>query len=318
MTSPTPLTTPAELKPSDPSQNAPTTRGGLSGALGIVTSLALALVSLVVWADAHEPNLQDSAAMAAIAATMAPEGVPVYVTDLTGEEQVWRARGQVALLPPWQPRPEETPFVALARDSSLLPDVNHHTDAGELVERPPWVARSYGDINPSARPPSLLDALAQAKVSIARPKGEPRLCTQRRASSWHCGPSPWNRVGPEQLTIQGKPETCMWLHPSDEGELVITWPAMDAPATLEGRIGLSDQAAQTPGGAPIQFTVEVNGELALKRTHPNRAGWSAIRAPVLARDGQAEASLTLRVSSSNTGRRHFCMDARVLPEEPAP
>lgn len=316
MTSPTPRTT--TLDAQDNSQTSHATRGGISGALGIVTSLALALVSLVVWADTHERDPQDEAAMDAIAATTATEGVPVYITDPTGEELVWRARGRISLLPPWKPSPDEASFVALARDSSRLPAVVHQTDAGDLIERPPWVARGYGDVNPPARPPTLLDALSRAEVFIAKPEGEARPCAQWRAPSWHCGPKPWNRVGPETITIQGQPETCMWLHPSDEGELVIHWPALAAPATLEGRIGLSDQAAQTPGGAAIQFTVEVNGELALKRTHPNKGGWSAIRAPVPAIDGEPQASLTLRVSAPRTGRRHFCMDARVTPQEAAP
>mgnify|MGYP007022318343 CR=1 FL=1 len=278
---------------------------------GFVGFIAVAVVSLVVELTPSALPLDQVRMASTIEKAAAAPGIPVYVTAPAAEEVAWHAGGSVRLTPPWKPAPPE-PFVAIADDTSTLPPTE---DPGPVELAGPWVARRQGQprANRSANPIDLMDLLPEAHVE-ARPStdGAPRKCDTWRFGRWFCGPKEWNHVGPETLTIDGKPQRCLWLHPLEREALTVSWPALPVPATLKGRIALSDQAAATRQGAPVHFEVEVAGQPTIVRTHPNKRGWSSFQADLKV-TGAPDAEVRITIKANNTGRRHFCLDAQLIP-----
>ncbi len=70
-----------------------------------------------------------------------------------------------------------------------------------------------------------------------------------------------------------------------------------------GGHGLTDGAVEGfPGGAPVELEVLVNGRSLERLSRPNQKGWAG-----------KEAELTLQVSTTSSGGRHYCFDARIEP-----
>ncbi len=275
--------------------------GGVSSIIGFVTATALATVSLIVCLNEDVDDIGlDRAREAARAA--GPEA-PVVVT-VDAEELVWASRGQFRLLAPWEPAPP-TPYTAIARDPSGLPPEGED-GVGPLSIVEPWFARRYGQGAPAPWGADLLDRLDRAVVTVGAGEGA-RTCAAWRADRWFCGPKSWNYVGPQEIEVEGKRQTCLWLHPMEGGEaLRVAFSDLPPGGTLRGRFALSDEAAATAGGAEIRFKVEVDGEVTVERIHPNRPGWSSFRVDL---NRPAPVEVAFVVSADHTGRRHFCLTA---------
>ena len=183
------------------------------------------------------------------------------------------------------------------------------------------VALSGEDAEPSApdaRSRRLLhEEVRDARVALVDADGRTRACNRWRFGRWDCGPAPWNFVGLEELTIQDRPATCLWLHPVEGERWVITWPDVP-PARLSGRSGMADVAAnnERPGG--ISYRVLWGDEVVLEREHPQQRGWRRFssRLEPAAAEGSSEPAepasasrpLTVEVWADEVAQRQFCMD----------
>jgi hypothetical protein len=170
----------------------------------------------------------------------------------------------------------------------------------------------------------LHEELRQARVELVDTNGEARLCTAWRFGRWDCGPEPWNFVGLEDVVVQDRATTCLWLHPVAGERWRITWP--DVPiARLSGRSAMSDVAAANDRPGAVSYRVLWGDELVLEREHPQQRGWRRFSVRLQAEaDGTGEGSgagsgegvassdarrpLHLEVWADEVAQRQFCMD----------
>jgi len=103
--------------------------------------------------------------------------------------------------------------------------------------------------------------------------------------------------------IHGRPEHCLWLHPTLEGELRVRFPAVGMAPHLSLRYGVSDQAATGVQQGELVFELWVNDVLTQDFTHRVRRGFQRRTVPLDA----ASSVVELRVSAEDVGRRHFCV-----------
>ncbi len=168
-----------------------------------------------------------------------------------------------------------------------------------------WVWRSPGQ-------KVLLSALLEdADVAlIDTESSKATSCGPWRFGRIHCGPHPWNWIGPTELFIRGKPERCIWAHPLAGHELSIHFPALPRGSALNGRYALSDGIANGPG-SPVTLRLVQGGDERLKRTQPNRPGWGYFTLPL---DPATTSDLTVHISAPDDGQRHFCFDGELTME----
>lgn len=264
-------------------QQPPAGSGGATAVVLLVGLCTLALTSLLTNPrDLAPPDPEAAAAAIALAADGAQ--VPVaLLTDLRREELVWYAAGSVAPAPDWMARPAD--YVAISHEPGGLPDGGD--TLGEVRE---WAARRYG--TPATW--TWGTALRTASVDADAP------CAGYRMGRFRCGSPGWEWVGPATVVVQGKPETCLWMHPLDGRPLRVRFPSVPT-GQITGRYAFSDAAAQTPGGGPVDLSVWVGAREALHRKVASRKGWAPFRVAVAGED------LTFEVRAKKSGRRHFCV-----------
>lgn len=285
-------------------QEGPRIEGGVSGIVAFALSAAVSLVSLGVALREEPPPPDVVSARAALAEAGAP--APAWLVSARHEEVLWQMGGELSLLAPWEEAPEASPWLALAHDPLLLPAplLQGPKEAAQIARRGPWAALRVGE----GAGWGLGEALPQATVElIPEAEGAPRrLCGPPRLGRWRCGDEPWSYVGDAEVVVNGARARCLWLHPTQGARLRVTWPAVEARQVLRGRVALSDEAAQTPGGAAVKWSFEVDGREVLRREQPNRKGWSAFQVDLRGHKAPT-AAVSLTVSSERAARRFFCM-----------
>lgn len=162
----------------------------------------------------------------------------------------------------------------------------------------------------------LATALEVGTMSVERPIGQvSSRCTRaRREGGFECpGEAEWLYAAPRSLRIDGADAECVWAHPTTGGAIVFTVPAQPAPGEgrhleLEVSAGLADDAVRgTPDGAPVE-TQLVQGGAPIGRVRvPNAVGWQKTRVKIA-----ADLPVELRITTPRDGRRHHCVNARVL------
>lgn len=162
----------------------------------------------------------------------------------------------------------------------------------------------------------LLSELGPKVLRIERPLGVVKSrCTQPRAEGgWSCpSEAEWLYAAPRTLRIGGQDAECVWAHPTTGGAVVFTLPGPQAPIAgrdlvLEVAGGLADDAVNgTPGGATV-FVQVMQGARKLGRLAvPNAVGWHRLEVSL-----EPSTEVELIVTTSSDGRRHHCLNARVL------
>lgn len=161
----------------------------------------------------------------------------------------------------------------------------------------------------------LYSDLERAEQRIERPRGNvTSRCTAARSEGGRScpGEAEWLYLAQRQLTIEGKSMNCVWSHPTNGGEIVVTLPAFPEPPAdrklmLEVSGAMTDDAVnQTADGAPVKTEIEQDGRTIGSLTAPNRVGWT--RAQVAISPGK---TVDLRTTTLKDGRRHYCINALV-------
>jgi len=288
----------------------PAPTGTIPPLVGFVLAVALAAVSTAVHCAPDTPVVGLAASRAAVARTGG--GAPVILVNGRHEEVVWYAGGEVRLKAPWE-AVEEPSWVALAHDAAALPGGGLE-EVGQVMVEPPWAARRMG-VARAGR--DVFGLLERAEVSVLdTATGTRRSCSTWQTGQWFCGPNPWNFVGPNELVIDGERRRCLWLHPHEQGSLEVRFMGLKAGWRFVGRLALSDEAAATPGGSPVEVKVEVDGAVAVRHRQPNVRGWRELNVELPGvRKGETAVtrSMTLTVTAPRTGRRHLCMVGTLVP-----
>ena len=158
----------------------------------------------------------------------------------------------------------------------------------------------------------LFDQYRAAKMWIERPAGtKTSSCDRPRAEGgFSCPGEPdWLYLSPRTLRVAGASADCVWAHPTTGGIVVIELPVELVPPgrrlSLIVEAALDDSAVGG-AGVPVENLVQ-QGERELgKVTVPNRSGW--FRGSFELEPG---IPVQLRISTTNDGRRHHCIRARI-------
>lgn len=146
-------------------------------------------------------------------------------------------------------------------------------------------------------------------------------CTRPRAEGGlSCvGAADWMYLAPRKLNVDGRQVDCLWAHPPKSGrlELELEVPAEASPGhhfELELRSALDDGAVtQTADGASVQTAVRQGSARLGTVIRSNQIGWAERSFVVSA--GQP---VVLAVSAARDGRRHHCLDGRIIEKADTP
>lgn len=162
----------------------------------------------------------------------------------------------------------------------------------------------------------LLAELGPESLHIERPRGRVKSrCRQPRAEGgFRCpGEAEWLYAAPRSMRIGGEDRQCVWAHPTTGGAVVYTLPAPQSVGPGHGLVlelgaGLTDDAVTgTSDGASVFLDV-TQGDAKLGRlTVPNRIGWRTLELSL-----EAGAPVVIAVTTPRDGRRHHCLQARIL------
>lgn len=298
------MTTPPVAPPGLP--QARTTVAALLLAAGAVASLLGASRS-----PAHLAPLPDEACTSG---TMVQVMAPELRLGASGAQ-----RCAATFAAPWQPLAAASDPFRLVRQAGDTPPLRPPGTLPLVAEPLGAHFASYAVVPSSGGPedgddagPSfdLVDRVRGATVAVESDAGS-RACDRWLFGRWFCGPADWNYVGPSDVTVRGRAERCLWLHPTDEGDLVVRYAGVPGATQLRGRMALADAAADNEAGAPVRFEVrawpdagERPAEAMYSREHTSRRGWSSWRVDL---PEASELIVELRVAADEVGQRHFCV-----------
>lgn len=232
-----------------------------------------------------------------------PDGVPTEVT----------------LTPPWSnAAPDWTGTPVVTCRACRVPWPPENSSAIEEVQGgmriTTWIRSGGGGASgPETGSIELLEVLDSARVFVRSDTAE-RECV-RAFGRFRCGPEDWIWVGPSTVRMQNRDETCIWMHPTAEGTLVLNWDSLPRMGVVRGRAGVSDQAAETGREAIISLAVALDGSAALQEEFRFERGMQSWRLDVP--DGAPTMQLRLEVSANDTGMAHFCLSG-TLAGRPTP
>ncbi len=180
------------------------------------------------------------------------------------------------------------------------------------------VAR-FGDVTlllatraPSPSPAwEALRDLQEAQLTRERPSLPPLPCRtwDTAARAWRCPPGgAW--VGETLQVVTNDNHRCIWAQPADPaGTLRLRWEHLTLGQRLEGHYGQPIDAIRSERGAPVTFTVHVNGAPVHARTFDlHDEGFLPWSAPLPATSGDDTLEITLQ--SPDPSDRFFCFTAR--------
>ncbi len=160
--------------------------------------------------------------------------------------------------------------------------------------------------------------LAPGLLLVERPRGSvtSRCDVPRAAGGYACpGQAEWIYAAQHRQSIGGQERSCVWAHPTTKaGAIVYELPAPPEPPS--GRLqltiggGLSDQAVQTPDGAPVRTEVRQGGARLGSVSVPNRRGW--VEKTFEVAPGEP---IRLVITAERDGARHHCINAQVTVSE---
>jgi hypothetical protein len=161
----------------------------------------------------------------------------------------------------------------------------------------------------------LYEQLTERTMRVERDGRITSACTRRRSEGgYECpGEAEWLYVAQRTIRIASQDSPCLWAHPTTGGTIVFEVPPQEAPP--EGRIleltvsaAMADDAVDgTPGGAAVLTEIRQSGALLATVTVPNQVGWFEAKVPIA-----AAAPVELRITTVRDGRRHHCLNARIV------
>ncbi len=167
-----------------------------------------------------------------------------------------------------------------------------------------WIGAQAGTVStPVAGGLEFTELLDSARVFV-RSAYQERECV-RAFGRFRCGPEDWIWVGVSTVRIQDRDESCIWMHPTAEGTLVLRWDSLTRMGVVRGRAGVSDQAAATGRESTVDLSVAVDGAAALQEQFRFERGLQTWRVDLPA--GAPTMQLALEVSATDTGMAHFCL-----------
>jgi hypothetical protein len=102
-----------------------------------------------------------------------------------------------------------------------------------------------------------------------------------------------------------RPRRCVYAHPPDQGYLSLRYDGVPLGDTLYGYAGLSYFTMRDGVGTPVELTVLIDGEVAVRHVHEDERGWQRFAASAGSRAGTT-ANVEIRVRSERSAQRHFC------------
>jgi hypothetical protein len=150
--------------------------------------------------------------------------------------------------------------------------------------------------------------LLEAQVDIGRTGGaDPQAC-EAVNGGFRCPRAQWNYVAPEWHEFDFLPRRCLWAPPVGTQPLEIHYSQVTMAGGVRGGFALIGGAAEARQLAPVDLSVEVDGQLAVLELSPGDPGWHPFelawpQLPPGAHD------VTFRVTAADPAQRHFCFDA---------
>jgi hypothetical protein len=277
--------------------------------LAVTFLLGIGLVSLLdilTGNDGEAPALEMPETSSGVTTVWVAPGAEHLLSGLDAPERV-------RLHMPWQPLPALAQnYLLVLRDSTDHPRLPDGWIASNEVSREHWrfVEIETVEERPESDRFDLMARLDWAEVYFEAEDGSVLPCSQWRFGRWTCGLEEWLWVGQTQVVIRGQERQCIWAHPKVQYDLVIRFPQLEIGRRLSGRYGMSDEAAESPEGGDVDFTVRV-GDQIRELSAQNRRGFYSYQVVTEDLDGQ-RAEVEFRVSAGYDGRRHFCFTASIL------
>ncbi len=209
-------------------------------------------------------------------------------TDLERFRRVLLVRPQTNNSPPIRR------LLASQADLLLIEDVREFTVELYQLRDHPTVTADLGEMLP------------QGLVSIVPQRGESIPCPWL-GDRFDCAEAEWTWVGPTVQTFDSQPHRCIWMHPVDDGEVVLSYEGLSG-THVTGWYGLTDYAVGLPAGGPVRMRLSAGSETGRFRAHDQLG-----RRPVHFKfPDDHDGTLEISVSASRAGGRHFCWDLQTV------
>ena len=143
--------------------------------------------------------------------------------------------------------------------------------------------------------------LDRARVEVV---GKKMKRCRRKGRRHDCGPS-WNWVGPHLAEVQHRPYSCIYAHPVDGKQLLITYPAAKLGRSLVLHTGIDDFENRKRAKAKVRMQIFVGAELLQSVRHENDWPWTRSKIDTSKYAGQT-GKVRFEVSSERAYARTFC------------
>jgi hypothetical protein len=211
--------------------------------------------------------------------------------DLDRFERVVLVRPQTTNSPPLRR------LLAIRADLLMIEDIRGFTVEVYQLRDHPRVTADLGDLLP------------EGLVAVVPQRGEPIPCPWL-GDRFDCAQADWTWVGPTVQTFDSQPHRCVWMHPVDDGEVVLSYEGLSG-THVTGWYGLTDYAVALPGGGPVRMRLSAGSEIGRFRAHDQRG-----RRPVRFKfPDDHDGTLEISISASRAGGRHFCWDLQTVESD---
>ncbi len=177
---------------------------------------------------------------------------------------------------------------------------------------PPEGARVFGGVLVERRPPrgpttavgsAVRRDFAKFEVEAIR-DGTHRTC-ERRGDKCFYGDHPWQHFGPDFVTVGGRPEPVLFMHPIKDATVAATYPVPSGKTRGVLKVALSDDATRSDNRAPVEVTLSQGAEVLGATKAENRPGFVRLPFTLTATGAQ---SVTVGITTVHDGARIFVFD----------
>ncbi|MFB6351054.1 MAG: hypothetical protein ABEN55_05925, partial [Bradymonadaceae bacterium] len=184
---------------------------------------------------------------------------------------------------------------------------------GNVLERRQFGRYQVIGVDPPDRTESLIGSLEDLTVSYRSSDGK-RVTADKRGDGrpvWQAKNAPsWAKVRPKTCTHGGMARRGVYAHPTDDGELTLTWEDVRLGSTLVVRAGLEDDIVVWERG-DVTVEVRIDGRAEAPLMVRNRRGiqWRAYDTSTFA---GKRADVAMTITTDKAAQRWFCLDAIVM------
>ena len=152
----------------------------------------------------------------------------------------------------------------------------------------------------------LAERLPQALVSFQPQLGDSVPCPWL-GDRFDCPEADWTWVGPTVQPFDGQPMDCVWMHPIEDAELVVSYEGLTG-THVTGWYGLTDFALAAEDGGPVRMRLTAGDLTGRFRAHQERG----VRPLRFALPEDHDGTLEITVSASRAAARHFCWNLQTV------